>query len=71
VSDADAELVWEFDVITALHADIKLGGEYRRVRSRVLLSRAAFPGYGLASETAGAFAVAVHGGMPVAILPRY
>jgi hypothetical protein len=71
VSDAAPPLVWEFDVITALHADLKLGVEYRRLRSRVLLSRSAFPSYGLASETAGAFAMAVHGGMPVAILPRY
>lgn len=62
---------WSFDVITALHDDMKGGGDYRRVYSRVVVSRAAFPSWTLAAETAGCMAVAVHGGMPLAILNRY
>lgn len=62
---------YSFDVITALHDDMKGGGLYRTVRSRIILSRRAYPTYGIASETAGCLAVAVHGGMPISILPRY
>lgn len=62
---------YEFDVITALHDDLKGGGNHKSVRSRVIVSRQEFPTYGLAADVAGCMAVAAHGGMPTAILARY
>lgn len=62
---------WSFDVTTALHDDIKGGGDYKTVRSRIVLSRTAYPTYGLASDTAACLAVAIHGGIPIETLPRY
>ena len=62
---------WSFDVTTALHDDMKAGGAYRTVRSRVTVSRQEFPSWPTASEVAGCMAVAVHGGMPIEILARY
>lgn len=68
---AERVSVYEFDVTTAHHDDMKGGGPYRTVRSRVIVSREAYPTYGLAAEVAACLAVAVHGGMPTEILPRY
>lgn len=62
---------YEFDVFTADHDDIKGGGDYPTVRSRVIVSRDAYPTYGLASDVAACIAVAIHGGMPISVLPRY
>ena len=62
---------WSFDVTTALHDDMKGGGGYRTVRSRVTVSREAFPKWTTAAEVAGCMAVCHHGGMPIEILPRY
>lgn len=67
----NAPKIWEFDVITALHDDLKGGGDYPTQRSRVVISRDAFPRWEYAAETAGCMAVIRHGGMPIAILPRY
>jgi hypothetical protein len=63
---------WEFDVITALHDDIKGGLRAERVvHSRVLISAVDYPRWQAASEVAAALATAVHGGMPLAVLPRH
>lgn len=62
---------YEFDVITALHDDLKGGGDFPTLRSRIVLSREAYPTYGLASDVAACLAVAIHGGMPINVLPRY
>lgn len=63
--------LYEFDVITARHDDMKGGGAFPKTRSRVVVSREAYPSYGAAAEVAGCMAVCVHGGMPIEILPRY
>ncbi len=62
---------WSFDIITAHHDDMKGGGPYRRRRSRVTVSRREFPSWCMAAEVAACMAVAIHGGMPTDILPRY
>jgi hypothetical protein len=63
--------VWEFDVLTALHDDIKGGLRADRVvRSRVLISAVDYPRWQAASELAACLAVAIPGGMPIAVLPR-
>ena len=62
---------WSFDVTTALHDDMKGGGRFRTVRSRVTVSRQEFPSWPTASEVAACMAVAHHGGMPIEILARY
>ncbi len=62
---------FEFDVFTAHHDEIKGGGAYREVWSRVTVSAVEFPTYGKAAEAAACLAVAVHGGMPTQILARY
>lgn len=62
---------YEFDVTTAHHDDMKGGGDYKTICSRVIVSRKEFPTYGIAAETAACLAVAIHGGMPTEILPRY
>lgn len=62
---------WCFDVTTALHDDVKFGGDFRRVTSRVTISRQEFPSWVRASETAACLAVCVHGGMAIEVLPIY
>lgn len=62
---------YEFDITTADHDDMKGGGPYKTIRSRVVVSRKEFPTYGIAAETAACLAVAIHGGMPTKIQPRY
>lgn len=69
--EAVKQATWSFDVITARHDDVKEGGDYRRVRSRVTVSVAEFPSWTKAAQVAGCMAAAIHGGMPVDILPRY
>ena len=61
---------YEFDVFTSPHDDVKVGRIYKR-RSRVLISREEYPTYAAAYDAAACLAVAVHGGMPTAVLPRY
>lgn len=61
--------MFEFDVFTALHDDIKGGGFVER-RSRILISDIEFPDWRIAAQVAGCMAVAIHGGMPTRILPR-
>ena len=63
-------MIYTFDVFTSPHDDVKQGIT-RRVRSRVVISREEFPTYATAADTAACLAVAVHGGMPTAVLPRY
>lgn len=60
-----------FDVFTADHDDVKGPGGYRTRWSRVVLSTADFPTFGLAQDMAAALAVCVHGGMAVSVMPRY
>ena len=62
---------WSFEVTTALHDDLKRGGDYPTTHSRVLVSRQAFPKWTTAAEVAACMAVAIHGGMPTKIEPRY
>lgn len=62
---------YEFDVITALHDDMKGGGAYPTVRSRVTVSAIDFPAYTVAAEVAACMAVGIHGGMAINVLPRY
>lgn len=63
---------YSFDVTTALHDDVKRGlHDARVIHSRVTVSREAFPDWRVAAQVAGCMAVAIHGGMPTAILPRY
>lgn len=59
-----------FDVFTAQHDDVKRGGDYPTVRSRVVLDADSFSSIEDASATAGCLAVAIHGGMPIKILIR-
>lgn len=61
---------YEFDVFTSPHDDVK-EGRLERVRSRVLISRDDYPSYAAAYDVAACLAVAVHGGMPTSVLPRY
>lgn len=60
----------EFDVFTALHDDMKGGGAYKEVRSRVVISSLAYPHTTKAAEVACTLAVAVHGGMATACFLR-
>jgi hypothetical protein len=59
-----------FDVLTSPHDAVK-AGELCRVWSRVVVSRLAYPSYAEAYDMAACLAVAVHGGMPTDVLPRY
>ena len=59
-----------FDVFTALHDDIKGGGPYHEIRSRVIISGAVYPHTTHAAEVACTLAVAVHGGMATACFLR-
>lgn len=61
--------MFEFDVFTAMHDDIK-DGITREVWSRVVISDTAFPDSRIAAQVAACMAVAIHGGMPTRILPR-
>lgn len=67
----DDPIDWSFDVTTALHDDMKGGGKYKTVRSRVTVSRQEFPKWSTAAEVAACMAMAVHGGMAIEILARY
>lgn len=58
-------------MITALHDDIKEIGYAKAVRSRVVIDRRQVPDWRQAYADAANVAVAIHGGMPVAVLPRY
>lgn len=59
-----------FDVFTALHDDMKGGGPYREIRSRVVVSGSAYPHTTHAAEVACTIAVAIHGGMATACFLR-
>jgi hypothetical protein len=59
-----------FDVFTALHDDVKMGGDYPRVWSRVLISSDAYPHTTHAAEVACVLAVSIHGGMAIACYLR-
>jgi hypothetical protein len=59
-----------FDVLTALHDDVKRGGDYPKLRSRVVISATAYPHTTQAAEVACTLAVAIHGGMAVACYLR-
>lgn len=61
---------WTFDVATSPHDDVKAGRLVAKL-SRVTVSRAEFPDWRRASETAACIAVAVHGGMPTSVTPIY
>jgi len=61
--------MWEFDIFTAKHDDIKTGS-YQEIWSRVVLSDQEFPNPYFAAETAACLAMAVHGGMATKILFR-
>lgn len=62
---------WSFDVTTALHDDIKETGYTKAIRSRVVIDREQVPDWRHAYADAACMAVAIHGGMPVSVLPRY
>lgn len=62
---------YEFDVITARHDDMKGGGDFPATRSRVIVSAIEYPAYAKAADVAACIAVAIHGGMPIHVLPRY
>lgn len=64
---------WAFDVQTALHDDLKVPeiGYRRAVWSRVIIDREQVPDWRHAYADAACMAVAIHGGMPTAVLPRY
>jgi len=62
--------MFEFDVFTAHHDDIK-DGIPSEIWSRVVISSDAFPDWRIAAQVAGCMAVARHGGMPTRILPRH
>lgn len=59
-----------FDVFTALHDDIKEGGDYPQVWSRVVISSLVYPSTTAAAEVACTLAVSVHGGMAIACYLR-
>lgn len=59
-----------FDVFTALHDDIKMGGNYPQIWSRVVISDIAYPSTAEAADVACTLAVSVHGGMATACLLR-
>lgn len=62
--------MWSFDVFTSPHDDVKRG-RLERVRSRVNISREEYPSWITAYAVAAEMAVAIHGGMPTSVLPRY
>lgn len=61
--------MFEFDVFTALHDDIKTGS-FREIRSRVVISSDEFPDWRVAQQVAANMASGIHGGMCTKILPR-
>jgi hypothetical protein len=61
---------WTFDVITADHDDVKRG-IIASHRSRVTISRIAFPDWRVAAQVAAGMAVSRWGGMPTSILNVY
>lgn len=62
---------WSFDILTAMHDDMKGGGVFVKKRTRVTVSRLEFPKWTTAAEVAACMAMAVHGGMATDILARY
>lgn len=62
--------MWEFDVATALHDEMKGGGRYREMWSRVNVSAVDFPRNEDAAQVAACMAIAVHGGMATQVLTR-
>lgn len=62
---------YHFDVFTALHDNVKLGGDYPRVWSRVVVSALEYPSPAKAADVACCIAVSIHGGMPVACHYRF
>lgn len=62
--------MWRFDVFTSPHDDVKRG-ILDRVWSRVNVSRVEYPSWVDAYAVAAEMAVAIHGGMPTSVLPRY
>lgn len=61
--------VYTFDVMTAPHDDVKRGVLATR-RSRVIVSAVHYT-YPQAADLAACIAIARHGGMATAVLPRY
>lgn len=64
------KLTYQFDVITAHHDDMKDGGDYPTLRSRVTVSAAEFPNRHTAAEVAACMAMSIHGGMAINVYPR-
>lgn len=62
---------WSFDVQTADHDDIKETGFTKARWSRVTIDREQVPDWRHAYADAACMAVAIHGGMPTQVLPRY
>lgn len=62
-------VTYEFDVFTSRHDSVKRG-VLCEVRSRVVVSSVEYPNWTDAYEVAANLAVAVHDGMPTAVLPR-
>lgn len=63
-------LTWQFDVVTADHDDMKGGGGYPTVRSRVTICAVEFPNWRTAAQVAACMAMSIHGGMATDIYPR-
>lgn len=61
---------YAFDVATADHDRVKTGQTVERW-SRVVVSADEWPDWRIAAQVAACLAVAHHGGMPTAVLPRY
>lgn len=62
--------MFSFDVATSDHDHVKAGVLVQRW-SRVTVSGDAYPDWRDAAQVAACVAVAVHGGMPTSVLPRY
>lgn len=69
-TDLDPQ-VWSFDVQTCDHDDIKATGLATARWSRVTIDRRQEPDWRKAYADAACMAVAIHGGMPTRVLPRY
>jgi len=62
---------WSFDIQTCDHDDIKVSGYTKARWSRVTINRLEEPVWERAMADAACMAVAIHGGMPTKVLPRY